>query len=136
MARKTMSSNAHITDAHIERLVEGIGTETLEFSEVSDLQIYGKKHTRRLTGDLAEAALNVGYEPIVYQSVLWWCFIYIPIAPRGCYFVLPSIACEDDDAEQYRAIRADWDSAQIRRHRLVVLLLLTLCVALAWWSFH
>ncbi len=59
-----------------------------------------------LTASLADDAKSAGCEPVVYQSVLWWCFVYMPVVPRSVYFVLPCIECDDPDGDaiQYRAI--------------------------------
>ena len=104
-----------IGDDVVARLIDGTDTETLAFYDVSDCQIYGRKHSRKITGALADAADSAGCEPLVYQAVLWWCLVYMPVVPLGTYFVMPCIECDDPDgdAEQYRGVRAQQDSLQI-----------------------
>ena len=124
-----------ISDDIVARLIDRTDTETLAFYDVSDCQIYGRKHRRKLTGTLADAADNAGCERSVYQTVLWWCFVYMPVFPLGVYFVIPSIKCDDPDgdAEQYRGVRAPWDSWQIAFHYAVMLSLLVAGGVAVWW---
>ena len=124
-----------VSDADVKRLISGKDIETLAFYDVSDQQIYGRKHLRRLTGDFAEAAKLAGCEPVVYQSVLWWCLVYIPVRPLAVYLVIPRLECDDPDgdADQYRGFRVDWDSRQIACHYLVTLGLLATCAFGVWW---
>ena len=58
-----------ISDADVTRLIAGKEIETLAFYDVSDQQIYGRKHLRRLTGDFAERATLAGCEPVVIASI-------------------------------------------------------------------
>ncbi len=121
----------------IERLIEGDGTRDLAFYDVSDHQLYGRKHHRRLTGDTAKRAADAGCDAIVYQSVLWWCFVFIPIVPLGVFAVIPKLECDDPDgdADQYRGIPIDWDWRQIGlQYAIVTLATLSISgVAWLWW---
>lgn len=107
-----------INDGIVRRLIDGADTETLIFYDVSDCQIYGHKHKRKLTGTLATDAESAGCIPIVYQSVLWFCLVFVPVWPLGTYFIIPRAECDDPDgdADQYRGIRAQWDSSQVIAH--------------------
>ena len=129
-------SHLSITDAVVKRLIDGADTETLAFYDVSDCQLYGRKHRRRLTGSLAEAASKAGCKPLVYQSVLWWCFVFIPVFPQAVFVVIPCLECDDPDgdADQYRGIRVSWDSRQVCTHYLVTLAITatTTFAALLW----
>ena len=126
-----------ITDDDVSRLIVGTDVETLTFCDLSDNLLYGRKHRRSLTGSLADSAKSAGCEPVVYQSVLWWCFAFIPVVARGVYFVLPCVECDDldGDSEQYRAIPAPWDSSQVTRHYLVTYgpILTLICAFGLWW---
>ncbi len=134
----TIKSNPHppISDDVVARLIDGNDTETLVFYDVSDRQIYGRKHRRNLTGALADSAHAAGCCPTVYQTVLWRCLVYLPVLPLGVYFVIPCIECDDPngDAEQYRGIRARWDSRQIAFHYGVLFSLLG-AVGIAVWRW-
>lgn len=124
-----------VSDADVRHLISGSDVETLVFYDVSDQQIYGRKHRRRLTGSLAEDARLAGCEPVVYQTVLWWCLAYIPVRPLGVYLVIPCSECDDPDgdADQYRGFRVDWDARQISCHYLVAFGLLAILVSSVWW---
>ncbi len=119
-ATGTSSVSTPITDAIVRRLIDGTDTETLTFYDVSDCQIYGRKHLRQLSGTLAADAASVGCVPTVYQSVLWFCLVFVPVWPIGTYYIMPCVKCDDPDgdADQYRAVRANWDTAQVLVHYL------------------
>jgi hypothetical protein len=125
-----------ITDAHVSRLVAGTDVTTLAFYDVSDEQLYGRKHRRRLNGSLAAEAESAGCVSVVFQSVLWWCLAYVPIVPRGVFYVMPCIKCDDPDgdANQYRAIPAQWDLPQILLHYLVGITILALIACGFWYA--
>lgn len=128
-----------ISPGIVERLVTGNGTEDLVFYDVSDHQLYGRKHRIRLTGDMAKLAADAGCDPIVYQSVLWWCLVFIPVVPLGVFAVIPKLECDDPDgdADQYRGIRMDWDWNQIGVQYGVVIgsaLLLAVIAYHLWFS--
>jgi hypothetical protein len=122
----------------IERLIDGNGTQNLAFYDVSDHQLYGRKKRRRLTGEIAKRAADARCDTIVYQSVLWWCFVFIPIVPLGVYAVIPKLECDDPDgdADQYRGIQIDWDWRQIAIQYAIVGLATLLIggVVWLWWS--
>lgn len=104
-----------ISPAIVERLIAGIETEDLVFNDVSDHQLYGRKNRIRLTGEAAKLAEDAGCDSIVYQSVLWWCLVFIPLVPLGVFAVIPKLKCDDPDGDvdQYRGIRMAWDWNQI-----------------------
>jgi len=124
-----------ITEKIVRQLIAGCDIEILEFYDVSDTQIYGRKHLRRLTGSLADAAQDAGCEPIVYQAVLWWCLVFIPFIPLKVYFVIPCLECDDHDgdAEQYRGLRTQWDAMQVAAHYCISALLFAVSAAGLWW---
>lgn len=123
-----------ISDDIVARLIDGADAETLAIYDVSDCQIYGRKHRRKLTGALADAAASAGCRPTVYQSVLWWCLVYMPVCPLGTYFLIPCVGCDDPDgdAQQYRGVRAQRDVSQIAFHYLVLFFLLTAVGFVVW----
>ena len=137
---RAMTANSPITDNHVSRLIVGKDIKSIAVYDVSDQQLYGRKHFRRLSGSLADQAKSAGCEPLVYQSVLWWCLVYMPVLPRGVFFVLPCKECDDPDGDalQYRAIPVRWDWPQVRLHYLVAYLplLLLACGLGAWWWLH
>ena len=104
-----------ISPAIVGRLIAGSETEDLVFYDLSDHQLYGRKNRIRLTGEAAKLAEDAGCDPIVYQSVLWWCLVFIPLVPLGVFAVIPKLECDDPDgdADQYRGIRMAWDWNQI-----------------------
>ena len=126
-----------ITDGIVRRLIDGADTETLAFYDVSDCQIYGSKHKRKLSGALATDAESAGCVPIVYQSVLWFCLVFIPVWPLGTYFIIPRAECDepDGDADQYRGIRAQWDSSQVIVHYWALAAHVLAIVALVVWCW-
>lgn len=135
-AQSSVTLHPPITDAVVKRLIDGAETQMLAFYDVSDCQIYGRKFCRRLTGSLADAANRAGCEPLVYQTVVWRCFVFIPVFPQAIYFVISCVECDDPyrDAEQYRGIRATWDTRQVCTHYFVTLALFaTMGFAVSWW---
>ena len=131
-------TNGAITPEIIERLIEGDGTEDFVIYDVSDHQLYGWKDQRSLSGDFANRATEAGCDPIVYQCVLWWCFVYIPVVPLGTFAVIPKLECDDPDgdADQYRGIRIEWDWQQIRWQYAIVasIAILLATISFCWWS--
>jgi hypothetical protein len=127
-----------ISDEVIGRLISGEDVDDLAFYDVSDCQLYGRKHARRLRGKDAERAVAAGCEPIAYQSVLWWCLVFIPVRPIGVYVIMPRTECDDPDgdAEQYRGIRIPRDTAQITVHYFVTLCLVVIAILAIWWLFN
>ena len=126
-----------ITDAIVRRLIDGTDTEKLVFYDVSDCQFYGRKHRRKLTGTLAAEAESAGCVPTVYQSVLWFCLVFVPVWPLGTYFIIPCDECDDPDgdADQYRGIRAKRDMSQVVIHSwpLVAHILVVYFAIWYWW---
>lgn len=99
----------------VERLITGDGTEVLVFYDLSDHQLFGRKHRTRLTEQQEKLAVSSGCHPIAYQAVLWWCLVFIPIVPLGVFAVIQQRKCDDpnSDTDQYRGIRLKWDWNQI-----------------------
>ncbi len=125
------------TDDIVRRLIDGTDIEILAFYDVSDCQIYGRKHRRRLSGTLAAEAESAGCAPTAYQTVLWFCLVYMPVWPLGTYFVMPFAEHDgfDDDAERYRGIRVNCDASQISFHYAIMLtpLLVAGIYVWLWW---
>jgi hypothetical protein len=122
----------------IERLVTGSGTEDLVVYDVSDHQLYGQKHRQLLSGDAARRAAEAGFDGKVYQSVLWWCLVVIPVFPLGVYAVIPKTICDDPDgdADQYRVVRLQWDYRQVVfQYCLVFGVLLPIVFIACRWSW-
>lgn len=108
----------------VRELIAGDNTETIVLYYVSGMQIYGIKSPRRFGGELAESAIAADCEPFVFQTVLWWCFVFVPVFPKGTYVVLPCVESDDRDADLYRAIRIATDYAQIAFHYTIVFVLM------------
>ena len=131
---ETSTADPPITDAVVRRLIDGTDTETLAFYDVSDCQIYGRKHRRPLSGQLANDAKSVGCAPTVYQTILWFCIVYIPVWPLGTYIVMPFAEYDEshDDAVRYRGVRASLDTGQIASHYLVLASLVAVAMVAVW----
>lgn len=71
--RIASAARSPITDELLRQMIDGEGTIELEISDVSDRQLYGAKHSRRLTDDLADRIQKAGFKPNTYQAVLWQC---------------------------------------------------------------
>jgi hypothetical protein len=56
-------------DAIIRRLIADQNVEDIVVYDVSDCQLYGRRHRQRLAGELADAA---ECHSVVYQSVYWF----------------------------------------------------------------
>ena len=125
-----MPRSTRIEDDLVQRLINRDGTESLVFYDVSDCQLYGRRHNRRLAGALASGAESAGCIPIVYQAVHWFCLVYMPVWPLGTYVVIPERECDDPDgdADQYRDIRIATDRGQIA-FQYSVLVTVACCVA-------
>lgn len=128
-------------DNLVRQLIAGVDTEDIVVYDVSDCQLYGKKHYRRLTGELEHAAEAAGCRPEVYQSVYWWTLVYFPVKPLGTYLVLPRRECDDPDgdADQYRAVKLPMDGRQVSREYAVAFsvalcLICVLIFGLAVWK--
>lgn len=126
-------------EAIIRRLIAGVDTEEIVVYDVSDWQLYGRRQSRALTGELAQAAKAAGFRCAVYQSVYWSTLAFFPIKPLGTYLVLPPEECDDPndphrDADQYRAVRVPMDWRQVAFHYTVAFafLVATVGVVLAW----
>ena len=121
----------------VDRLITASNVEDLVFYDVSDCNLYGRKNAQRLTGTLAERATAAGCDTLVYQSVLWWCCVFIPVFPLGVYTVVQKLECDDPDgdADQYRAIRAAWDWQQVATRFLMVVCMLGVTISGVWFWF-
>lgn len=115
-----------ITHELIKRLISGEDIETLVIPKRSNMEIYGNKHRRILTGDVALSAEASGCIPEVYQAIYWVCFASIPIWPVGTFAIMP---CKTDGmlesgSSVYRAIRLRTDIFQLILHLTFVILML------------
>jgi hypothetical protein len=108
-------------DAFIRRLIAGSDVADIAVYDVSDRRLYGRKHYRRLTGELAQLAQTAGCLPQIYQSVFWFTLVYLPLIPLGVYLVLPRVTCDDPDGDalQYRALKVPTDRWQIALHYVI-----------------
>ena len=91
-----------ITDDHVLRLIRGTDVEEIAISDVSDFQLYGHKHFRELSDPIAREAASAGLDLEVYQSVLWWCLVFMPVSPRGVFFVMHYAFDENSDGDDER----------------------------------
>jgi hypothetical protein len=114
--------------------------EDIVVYDVSDCQLYGRRHRQRLVGEFAQAAETAGCRAEVYQSVYWFTLAYFPVKPIATYLVMPRQTCDDpdEDADQYRGIKIPMDWGQVRLHYAVALsfLIVQLCVLLGWLATH
>ena len=132
---ETSRFDPQITDATVRQLINGDNVEILAFYDVSDRQVYGRKHRRNLEGLLAAGAQSVGYAPRVYQTVLWFCIAYLPIWPMATYFVMPFSEYDDshDEAVRYRAVLAPSDPSQIASQSVVLCSIAFVVGATIWY---
>ncbi|QDU25299.1 hypothetical protein ETAA8_03630 [Anatilimnocola aggregata] len=105
-----------ITDALIVRMIAGEETREVLIEDVSDVLLYGRKHSCKLTGSVAQTAMEAGFEPVAYQSVLWWCVISCPLIPLSTCIVLTRTDVGDVGGEAYRVLPIARDSSQIATH--------------------
>ncbi len=77
--------------ALVERLIAGDATEEWHLYDTSDLQFMGYRKRQALRNEMEKRAIESGCEPIVFQTTLWRCFLFIPILPKGAYAVIPKI---------------------------------------------
>lgn len=124
-------------DDIVDRLITASNVEDLVFYDVSDCNLYGRKNSQRLSGNVADRATAAGCDTLVYQSVLWWCIVFVPVFPLGVYTVIQKLECDDPDgdADQYRAIRVAWDRQQVGTQFLIVASILGLTFSGAWFWF-
>lgn len=57
------------------------------FGDVADVNFYGFKHRRTLSGAAAQRMIDAGLEPTVRQAVEWWCLVFVPVFPIGTRIV-------------------------------------------------
>jgi hypothetical protein len=117
----------------LERLLDDSAPEELILSDLADCQLSGRKDKRRLPDPLAEQALARGFEPETYQSVLWFCIVFMPVKAIGVYRVLPAKEPTPDGDDRYRIARVAWDRSQVLTHLVVVwipVLVIAACVAI------
>lgn len=104
-----------IANENIEKLIAGGDLEIVERVDLTGAHLIGGKFRQRLNAEQAKLASEFEGEPVVFQSVLWWCvLIVIPVLPLGVYVVLPYKESEDAEyAKRYRAVLVEWDVGQI-----------------------
>ena len=124
-----------ISDRVVRRLVDGRDIEELAFYDASDCHIYGRRHRRRLSGKFAADAKSAGCDPVVYQTVLWFCLVYFPIWPIATYFVMPFAEYDetDDDAIRYRAVLAPFDAGQVASHCVLLFSIVFVVATTVWY---
>jgi hypothetical protein len=59
-------------DILVRRLIAGVDTQDIVVYDVSDLQLFGRRHYRRLTGELAQAAEVSGCDLVPSTIVAGW----------------------------------------------------------------
>ena len=124
-------------DDIVDRLITASNVEDLVFYDVSDCNLYGRKNPKRLSGHIAHRATAAGCDTLVYQSVVWFCVVFIPVFPLGVYTVIRKLECDDPDgdADQYRAIRVAWDWQQVGTQFLIAASILGVTICGAWFWF-
>jgi hypothetical protein len=129
-------TDSPITPELLRQLLAGEGTRELIIGDVSDIQLYGKKHCLRLKGAMATQAEQAGLEPEVYQAALWWTLVGIPVWPQTTCLVLAQketakkLALDDD---RFRILPIARDHGQIRRHYRNAAVVLVVSIALISW---
>ncbi len=122
----------------VARLIAGDTVEEFRLNEATDIQLYGEKHREVLAQPFNNQAVELGFEPVVYQAILWFCLVYFPLIPRGTYLILP-YADEDspggDDCERYRGIKVATDWHQVCCHYLIAYGLFLPAGGLVCWMF-
>lgn len=121
--------------ALVERLIAGDATEEWHLYDTSDLQFMGHRKRQALRNEMEKRAIESGCEPIVFQTTLWRCFLFIPILPKGAYAVIPKIVFDGtEDGTRYRAVRVRLDWFLVTRYyALCVFLFLVLLLVTAWY---
>ncbi len=129
-------ADSPITEEIIKRLVAGVNTRDVHIGDFSDVQLYGRKFRRRLDGIWKESASEVGCEPVVYQSILWWTLVWIPIVSQISYFVMPYRECipEELETDRYRCLPAPTLGSQVALHYVTGLFVVGAIVLLFWWG--
>ena len=89
------------------------------FSEVADMNLYGRKHLRTLTGAAAQRMIDAGLEPTVRQSVEWWCFVFVPVIPVGTRIVASYRDALPDGDDHGRSIPTAMDWRQAFGHAIL-----------------
>ena len=85
------------------------------FGAVADVNLYGFKHRRTLSGAAAQRMIDAGLEPTVRQAVEWWCLVFVPVFPIGTRIValyrddLP----DGDDHGRSIPTAMDWHQASM-----------------------
>ncbi len=126
-----------ITDDFVQRLLAGEGTEDISIGDVSDIQLYGRLHRRRLSGADEQAALELGCDPVVYQSISWWTLAWIPVVPMKSYIVLPYLkAKEGAEYNSYRSLPTSMQLTQMALHYIVGWLVVLIVLTVMWWGVH
>ncbi len=106
-----------IANEVIASLIAGGEIEIVECLDLAGPHLVGGKFRQRLNAEQAKRASEFGGDSLVFQSVLWWCLLFIPIRPLGVYVVLPYLDFDEKDfPKRYRAVRVDWDMWQIAVH--------------------
>jgi hypothetical protein len=127
-------SKYHISDEAIHQLLTGEGTEDIYVGDASDLQLYGRRHLRKLSGSIEQSAIANGFETDVYQSIYWWTFAYFPVIPTRSYIVLRYSECKEDPGyDKYRGLPVPTDRTQEWVYFAAGMFVLFATVALAWW---
>ncbi len=100
-------------DDLVDRLLDNAYSHHVISSDVDDVNLYGSKHKRRVTGGAVNRLIQSGLEPEVYQAVNWWCLVFVPLLPLGTYAVADftdTVPDGDDHSRSFR-VRMDWSQA-------------------------
>ena len=130
-------TDSPISPELLRQLLAGEGTRDLVMGDHSDIQLYGAKHRTRLTGSMAAQAEQAGLEPQVYQAVVWWCLVFVPIWPQTTCLVLeqkePENIADVPEVDRFRILPIARDHGQIRRHYRNAAVFLVVSIALISW---
>ncbi|MCD0459087.1 hypothetical protein [Roseiconus lacunae] len=85
------------------------------FGDVADVNLYGFKHRRTLSGAASQRMIDAGLEPTVRQAVEWWCFVFVPVFPIGTRIVASYRDDLPDGDDHGRSIPTamDWRQASV-----------------------
>ena len=89
---------------------------------MADVNLYGFKHRRTLSGAAAQRMIDAGLEPTVRQAVEWWCFVFVPVFPIGTRIVASYREDLPDGDDHGRSIPSAMDWIQASVHAMLGIL--------------
>jgi len=106
-----------LTDEQLAtRLVDETSSRHEVFGDLADINLYGSKYRRTLSGAAAQKMIDAGLEPKVRQAVEWWCFVFLPVIPRETRIVVDYHDLLPDGDDHGRSIPTAMDWRQALTH--------------------